>query len=399
MAFAMRYASSIAVHILVLAICCAVTPAQQTGTAVGVKPGTAIGRSITVTRAPLPVPTCAPVAASSEQDPSAPGVPSFAFSRQDLVCLHRSDGRDDNLAKGLPWDSASVSHSDVAYWLADKHELHLLSLQDHSDRILDTIPNAIMRGLIWSSAGRVLSYLPAGAQPPGFRAMDLDSEQRMTFPGSFVELVPSPDPKYVAAVSSNGVVRFRLSDGKQETVAAAEFPGQASYSRSGAYLGVTVASFTAAESAAEATGQSSPAAVDDDSPDCTGGAFALLIKRANTDQMARLPFPKGFDTVLDFAFSPDDRAIAVTFGVTGCDYPGELARIYKVSLPDLTLTPISPVDRLSVEPHWSPDANTILYTDYTGNDSPLVAFDLRSGKTTRLTSPGQFGPDRFLAWH
>jgi Tol biopolymer transport system component len=112
-----------------------------------------------------------------------------------------------------------------------------------------------------------------------------------------------------------------------------------------------------------------------------------------------VPFPHGFDTVLDFQFSPDDQAIAVTFGVTGCDYPGERARVYVVSLPEMRLEPISPSERLSVEPRWTPDGKTLVYVDYQGSDSPLVAFDLQTRKVTRLTSPGQFfGPDTWLGW-
>jgi len=102
--------------------------------------------------------------------------------------------------------------------------------------------------------------------------------------------------------------------------------------------------------------------------------------------------------VLDFAFSPDEKAIVVTFGAVGCDYPGEKARIYLVSLSDMKFAPISPEDKLSVKPVWTPDGKTIVYSDYTGNDSPLVAFELATRKVTRLTNPGQFGPDTWLAW-
>ena len=111
-----------------------------------------------------------------------------------------------------------------------------------------------------------------------------------------------------------------------------------------------------------------------------------------------VPYPKGFDTVLDFSFSPDEKTVAVTFGVVGCDYPGERAKIFLVSLPDLKLTPISPEDRLSVKPAWTPDGKAIVYSDYTGSDSPLVAFELATRKVSRLTHPGQFGPDTWLAW-
>jgi Tol biopolymer transport system component len=82
----------------------------------------------------------------------------------------------------------------------------------------------------------------------------------------------------------------------------------------------------------------------------------------------------------------------------GCDYPGDKARIYHVSLPEMKLTAISPEDRLSVKAVWTPDGKTVVYSDYTGSDSPLVAYELATRKITRLTNPGQFGPDTWLAW-
>ena len=123
-----------------------------------------------------------------------------------------------------------------------------------------------------------------------------------------------------------------------------------------------------------------------------------MIQNTKTKQLMDVPYPKGFDTVLDFSFSPDEKTIAVAFGVVGCDYPGERAQIFLVSFPDLKLTPISPEDRLSVKPVWTPDGKTVVYSDYTGSDSPLVAFELATHKMTRLTDPGQFGPDTWIAW-
>ena len=136
---------------------------------------------------------------------------------------------------------------------------------------------------------------------------------------------------------------------------------------------------------------------EDDSPDCTVGTFALIVQKGK--QLLDVPFPAGFDTVLDFQFSPDDQTIAVTLGVAGCDCPGERARVYLVSLPEMRLTPISPEGRLSVEPRWTPDSKTLVYVDYRGGDSPLVAIDLQTRKVTRLTSPRPyFGPDTWLSW-
>ena len=92
--------------------------------------------------------------------------------------------------------------------------------------------------------------------------------------------------------------------------------------------------------------------------------------------------------MLDFEFSRDDTAIALTFAKTGCDYPGDRARTYVVSLPDLQLRPLSPDDKLSVEAHWSPSGETIVYLDYAGTDAGLVAVHVKNGRVRRLTNPG-----------
>jgi hypothetical protein len=112
----------------------------------------------------------------------------------------------------------------------------------------------------------------------------------------------------------------------------------------------------------------------------------------------KVPFPQAFDSVLDFSFSSDESAIAVTFGAAACDYPGDVAGVYVVSLADLKLAPISAADRLRVKAHWSPDSQFVIYSDYSGSDSPLMAVEVQTGRSTKLTNPDQWGPDEFLAW-
>ena len=124
----------------------------------------------------------------------------------------------------------------------------------------------------------------------------------------------------------------------------------------------------------------------------------MLLQKIGTKQAIKVPFPQGFDNVLDFAFSPDDNAVAVTFGAAACDYPGDVARVYLFFLADHKLTPVSPPDRLSVKAHWSPDLKFVIYSDYSGSDSPLLGVDVQSGKTTKLTNPDRWGPDEFLGW-
>lgn len=364
--------------------------AQQTGVIVRT-PGSPITGPSAV-RVPPPKPSCTiPVDSTG-----APSLPDLLFSREDLLCLRHADGRTEQLLNGLSWGFHSASDTDVAYWLPEKHELHVVSLATHADTLIDTLPGAILRDLVWSRTGRTLAYFPVNANPPGIRAINLDSGQRNIFSGSFVSVIPSLDPQSVVALGATGIERVHLSDGRRETIASLDSPAEAAYSPSGALLGVTVSSPTAASANSSSSASTT---ADDDSPDCTGGSFALVVQSTSSRQLIHIPFPQGYDTVLDFAFSPDDRSIAVTFGLVGCDYPGEAARIFKVSLPTLTLTPLTPADHLSVHAHWSPDGNVLLYTDYTGSDSPLIALDLRTARATKLTNPQQFGPDTFLAWH
>jgi hypothetical protein len=193
------------------------------------------------------------------------------------------------------------------------------------------------------------------------------------------------------------VESFAVEGGKRETVVKVRYLASGEYSRGGNYLGM-FGNVSIAEQNAPPAATQAPAE-QDDGPDSTGGSFALILDNTKTKQLADVPYPKRFDTVLDFAFSPDENAIAVTCGVVGCDYPGDKARIYFVSLPEMKFTPISPDDRWSVKPVWTPDGKTVVYSDYSGSDSPLVALGLATRKVTPLTNPGQFGPDTWLAWH
>jgi hypothetical protein len=36
--------------------------------------------------------------------------------------------------------------------------------------------------------------------------------------------------------------------------------------------------------------------------------------------------------------------------------------------------------------------------DYTGSDAALMAVDVKTGQVAKVTSPGQLGPDKWVAW-
>lgn len=367
--------------------------AQQAGTAIGTTPGSAARIGIRVERVPPPKPTCesAGIAATVEEGAE---LPDFVFSREALVCVRHGNGEAELVRDGLPWSSGVISAAgDIAYWVHEKSELHVFSPAANADTVMDTLPGAMMREIAWSRKGRTLIYFPAKAEPTGIRVVNLDSGQRSVIAGTFVSVVASPDPAYLTTVGWEGVQRVRVADGKREELMKLEYSVEAAYSAKGRWLGVKATPLS--DPTMTATDSN---ATDDDSPDCTGGSFALTMLEVGTKRLVKVPFPKGFDTVHDFEFSPDERAVAVTFGVTGCDYPGEAARVFVVGLDDLKTTAISAENRLSVEAHWSPDGKKIVFLDYTGGDAGLFAADLASGRLARVTNPGQLGPDKWLAW-
>jgi hypothetical protein len=362
------------------------TLAQQTGTLVGTTPGSAVNRGFRVTREVPPPPTCGPGAGSSGPANGSPALPDFVFSRMDLLCVRHSDGRFEQLPKDIEGLWSPDLH-ELAYWNKEKHELHLRSIVNGSDTAIDSLPAFLPQAMRWSAKGHALIYPVNTTNPIHYRVLDLDSGKRSIVDQGLTRILSAPDPAHLLAVSQNAVERINVSDGKHEVLTTVNSPDSAEYSPLGTWLAIRVPGPGGGREAG-----------DDDTPDCTGGSFAIVLQSTATKQLLQVPFPEGSDDVLDFSFSPAEDALAVTFGRVGCDYPGEMARVYIVSLPNLSLAPLSPVDRMSVQAHWSPDGKTIIYSDYTGSDTPLIAVDVRTGKAAKLTNPGQNGPDTFLSW-
>jgi hypothetical protein len=303
----------------------------------------------------------------------------------ELTCVRHPDGR----FEALPKFDAGVLSPDatqLAYWSPRNHELHVRSLADGSDKILDALPDFTPKELHWSDKGHALFYPINSENPLRYRVLDLDSGKRNIVERGLTRILGAPDPQHLLAIAQDAVVRIHVSDGQQETLAAVPSPNDAQFSPSGKLLGILIPGPGGREEA------------DDDTPDCAGGTFALNVEVPGARKLLQIPFPEGFASVLDYSFSPTEDAVAVTFGRAGCDYPGDVARVYIVTLSNLALAPLSPADRMSVQVHWSPDAKTVIYSDYTGSDTPLVALDLRTRKATILTHPGQNGPDTFLSW-
>jgi len=360
--------------------------AQQSGTVVGTKPGSAAGKSLPSIQVPPPAPSCDTPGALRI---NMLGVPSMVFSRMMdyLVCLRQPDGQFEELLKAGPWTALSPAGDDVAYWLPEPHALHVYSFPNHTDTVVDTIPGANMRQIAWSERGRVLSYSLRGPSQQGIHVIDLDSGRRTLLEHTHGEIVNSPDPAYIVTVDGEAVRHVRVADGHSDVVARVPAAADAAYSTSGALLGILASDL-----------KNSRAPASDDEPDCTGALFALFVQAGGSNKLVEVPFPKGFESVLDFAFAPDDGSIAVTFGAAACDYPGDVARVFSVSFPSLALKPLSPEDHLSVKAHWSPDGKMVIYSDYTPGELGLIAVDITTGKRIRLTDTGYDGPDELIGW-
>jgi hypothetical protein len=380
---------------LTLALSWSVARPQQTGVAIGTTPGSAVRNFPQAAVVSIPKTSCNSINSPSDANIS-PALPDMVFTRESLLCVRYSDGRSEGFSNESDLGIISADHAYVAVWHPDAHELHILSPADHRDIVADTLPGAKLREIVWSLKGHTLAYYAANANPLGVRVIDLDSGQRNIFPGNFDSLIASPDPEYAVMVGPGAIERLYVADGRRQVILPAKFSYRGEYSPKASFLGILA--YTESKYLNITPMAASSADSDGDGPDCTGASFFLILQSAASKQLVDIPFPEKFNSVLDFEFSPDESAIAVTFGVTGCDYPGDAARIYKVSLPGLQMTPISPADRLGVQAHWSPDAKFIIYSDYTGGDFPLVAADVRTGKLTRLTNPGPHGPDTWLGW-
>lgn len=394
---ARELAASLALSLSVGFVCVPMH-AQQTGAVASTTPGSAIGRKLPSVQVPVAKPSCISPAASSATSSELPKIPDLIFSRDDLICVRHKDGSTQELPHGVPWGVYSASGDQVAYWGgAQKHELHVFSLVSHTDEVIDTASRAM--GPVWSAKGHVLAYVPGNANPPGIRIVDVDTGKRIVAPGAFTGIFASPARAYVGAMSFDGIERVNLIDGQRELVVPAKYLQNAAYSPDGTFIGIQASEPSALLALTPDKWPKPPAASDqDEEPDCGGGASYLILWNAATKRLTDVPFPKGFDSIVEFEFSPDGHAIAVTFGSsTSCDYPGDEARVFVVSLPDLNLTPVSPASRLCAQPHWSPDGNVIIYGDFNG-PFPLIAVDVHTGKMTTVVNRNVNGPDTFLGW-
>ncbi|HYU46535.1 MAG TPA: hypothetical protein VEK84_10210 [Terriglobales bacterium] len=272
----------------------------------------------------------------------------------------------------------------LAYWRTDRHEVHLFSFRDKSDRVVENIPVGVIRDMIWTADSASVAYL-GKLTPPGLHLMDLRHGTQRVLPGSYPIIGAAADGAHLLAIDEMKLAKLALADGRAQVLLDfGRAIWNASELQNGSLLGLLI------------TREDPPEATDDD-PNCQGPTMELMVLRQGT--LTTLPYPAGFDSVLDFEFAPDGQAVAVTYGAAACDYPGDVARVYVVRLSDLKMEAASAADRLSVKVKWSPGGRSLAFSDYTtGNDSSLYQYDLDSHRLTRLTDPGGDGPDEILGW-
>src|SRR5579859_7121491 len=256
-----------------------VAVAHQTGTAIGTTPGSAARNGITVTRI-IPRPTCEATASAGGEVNSVPEM-EFGRSWDDLVCVRHADGRTEQLRTDQPKGVASADGSAIAYWNEKKQELRLYSTASHSDVLVESLPGAKLREMVWSARGNMLSYFPTSASPAGIRSYDADTGKWVLFGGSYIGLVAPPDSSHVVAIGADGVKSLSLADATGEVTAKVKYAASAEYSRRGKYLGILGNSSIADQNAPAAPAAQAPADADD-GPDCTGGSFALILQDVKT---------------------------------------------------------------------------------------------------------------------
>jgi Tol biopolymer transport system component len=105
--------------------------------------------------------------------------------------------------------------------------------------------------------------------------------------------------------------------------------------------------------------------------------------------------------VSSFSWAPDSKRLAFDTGGEQCDFPGTAGQVYLLSLDTQGVRKLS-VDVPSRSPFFSPDGTAVLFTDFSGGDSPIVMIKhLRTGGLVPL--PGQASGDagdydRVVAW-
>jgi len=321
--------------------------------------------------------------------------PSIRASFKGTILLRRESGifvvrSGDKSAKRVLKDVYSASLSpdsrQVAYF--SQKQIRLLTLaaggSSKSDTVLEELPGAQVEEIGWSADGAMLAYDVQAQTNSGVHVASLATRAVRRVSAGAGAISFSADGKYLLGTDTRrGLMRYRLADDFSEVVYRFPPTWTAKFSPAGS-VGVLMPV------------PRPPSDASDDEPDCTGAQLQLDI--VGPGKAWTVPFPKGFDDVHDFDFSPDGRQVVVGFGTVGCDYPGDSGAVYLVSLSDGSVRRLTPTG-IALKGRFSPDGKQVAYTDFLVGNSPSVfILDLATGKAAPLIAPDEFGIDEVLDW-
>lgn len=124
-----------------------------------------------------------------------------------------------------------------------------------------------------------------------------------------------------------------------------------------------------------------PERVGDD-PDCTGptlGLWVYSLADHSDRQMVVRSAPKEWGHVANFRWSPDSKSIALTLGVAGCEYPGDVATVFLTTLDEKTQKRLSTTG-MAFEPVFPPDGSAVAFVDFSDSPARLMRYDIATGK-------------------
>ena len=323
--------------------------------------------------------------------------PPILASFKGTILLRREPGMfivrsGDKLARLVLNDASSASLSPDARHIAyfKQKQMHSLTLagdgSSQSDTVLEELPGAQVEDIGWSADGATFAYDVHAQANPGIRVVSLTNRAVRRLSGGAGGISFSLDGKYLLGTDARGLIQYRLSDGSSDVVYRTQFPPNwaARFSSAGS-VGVLMAV------------PQPPSDASDDEPDCRGAQLQLdIVGRGG--KAWTVPFPKGFDNVYDFDFSPDGRQVVVGVGTVGCDYPGDSGAVYLVSLTDGSSRRLTP-EGIALKGRFSPDSKQVAYTDFTVGRAPSVfVVDLATGKASPLIAIDEFGMDEVVDW-
>lgn len=326
---------------------------------------------------------CDPVAAVGAPGPTG----RILFDRGGEVWVMDGDGQHQRqVLKTGGWPTLNPDGIHVAYW--NGKNLQILSLVDGCETLADDTLLSAPLDIGWSGDGKTLGYVGTGSQGQGLHVLPFPTTgaRPKVFP-YFNHVALSHKGRYALTVV-NGVTQVDLLTGARTVLQATD---EAYPSWGATYSGPrdTLAVLTSVRETND----------ESDEPDCRGANTALQLFTESGP--VSVPFPEGFNSTLSYEFdlSPDGTQIAIAFGADRCDYPGDVASVYRFSLQDHKLTRVTPKDRLAGRVKFSPDGKAIVYTDFQGTGTTAIfRYDLATGRSHQLTTPRSEDSDYVVEW-